>query len=233
MIGRSHLFSDMRNSVGGITYTANRYAAIVGRARICPVNVNSNPLELMRTNFCASVTDWKGLTDAQRDAWSAYAANTPWTNALGERVYLTGQAMYIAQTTARIAADPSHSRTTYQDCPCVPGLFTTPLLEYACCANPDIGVVVTATNQHHTNTADIIVRRSPPLSPGVKFYNGPWDNSASILLSGIAPASSDDAEFCDLCEARYAFEARAFDATDDNNMSTLVHGYFDACTTAP
>jgi hypothetical protein len=222
--------SDIRGSVGGITYTANRYGSIIGRARTKPVDVNSSALERARNIFNTGAIGWKVLTQDQRDAWENYAKDTPWKNGLGQDINLTGQAMYIAQTSAYGSLYGAGSRAGYDDAPCVPGLFTTPWLEVGCCVNPTIGCIVSVTNMHPTNAMDVIVRRSPPQSPSVRYYMGPWDNAAQVILTGIAAAASDDAEFCPLCEARYFFEVRALDATDGNNMSTLTHIDAIACT---
>lgn len=230
MIAKSHIFSSMRNSVGGITYTANRYSAIVGRARVKPVNVSSNPLELMRTRFNAAVAGWKSLSEAERTAWTNFAKDTPWFNALGDPVSLTGQAMYISQRTAAIAADPSFDESNLDACPCTPGLFPTPLVEFGCCTNPTIGVIVTVTNQDSTNAMNAVVRISPPQSFSRNFYGGGFRHDNQVLLSAIAAGASDDAEFCPECLGRYFFEVRAFDDANNNNMSSLVTGYADACT---
>lgn len=232
MLYRSHIVSDMRGSVAGITYSRNHYG-LTGRARIKPVDVNSNPLENQRSLLNSSVAHWKFLAPAERLAWTDFAKGTPWLNKLGETVYLTGQAMYIGQVTAAMSVMGATARPNYINAPCVPGMFTTPLLNFRCCDNPDIGVIVSIENQHPTNLMNVVVYRSPPQSPGVKFYRGPWDTAARLYLVNIAPDSSDDAEFCDLCEAKYFFKVRCFDGTDQNNMSTLIYGSFVACTTAP
>lgn len=230
MIAKSHIMSQMIGSVGGITYTKNRYGAIIGRTRVSPVNVNSNPLETLRTYFNAAVARWKSLSDGQRNGWEVFAAGTPWKGALGDDIKLTGQAMYIAQVSGRMFADPAHLIAGYDVAPCTPGLIATPLLDFNCCSNPDVGVIVTVTNQDPTVTIDAIVRISPPQSPSVNYWSGPYNYLDPILLEGIAPDSSDTAEFCDICENRYFFSVRAFDATNENNMSSIVCGYFDACT---
>lgn len=230
MLALSHIFTSMRNSVGGITYTANRYASIVGRARIKPVNPSSLVQELMRTNFNAAVAGWKALDPAERTAWSNFAKDTPWWNALGEEIALTGQAMYIAQRCAAMAANPATVIDDLKDCACTPGLFPSPLVTTECCTNPVIGGVITVENQHHTVACDAIVRISTPQNFSRTYWNGPYRYAMQILLTGISAGATDDAEFCPVCLGRYFYEVRAFDGVDHNNMSTVVRGHFDACT---
>lgn len=81
-------------SVGSLTYSRNRYGAYV-RNRTKPVNPNSTQQNFYRSNFRAAVAAWQDLTYAQRSAWDAWAAATPWLNAAGESVNLTGQAAWI------------------------------------------------------------------------------------------------------------------------------------------
>jgi len=230
MLALSHLFTSMRNSVGGITYTANRYASIVGRAKVKPVNPSSVSQELARTTFNASVAGWKALDDAERIAWTNFAKDTPWVNALGEQIALTGQNMYIAQRCAAVAADPTTTIGDLDTCPCQPGLFPSPLVTVGCCTNPTIGGIITVQNQHDTVACDAIVRISSPQSFSKLFWNGPYMTGQEILLTGIAAGATDDAEYCPLCLGRYFYSVRVFDGVDHNNMSSLVLGHFDACT---
>lgn len=233
MLCRSHIHSELSGSIGGITYTHNRYGSIIGRSRVVPVNVNSTALEIARANFSASVTNWKKLTEVQQQSWIDFAAGTPWKNKLGDTVFLTGQAMYIAQTAFYQHIVPGDALTSYNLAPCVPGLLPQPHLAFACCEDPDFGVIVTVTNLDSTFAHHAIVRISPPVSTGVRFHMGPYRHGQSILLPNIAAGASDDAEFCDLCPANFFFEVRMWDFTNMNNMSSLTHGSFRACTVVP
>ena len=233
MLAKSHIFSEIRNKVGGIVYTKSRYGAIIGRAGVKPVDVNSNALEDIRNQFNNAAIFWKALSIAERDAWEFFAANTPWKNALGDDIKLTGQAMYIGQVCAFMGAFPTGDRTQYDTAPCAGGLFATPTVDIDCCTNPDIGIVVTVTNNDPGNQMNAIVRISSPQSPSKNWYKGPYNYMAAIPLLGIAAEGSDDAEFCDICAGRYFVEVRGFDGTNGNNMSSLTYQWADACTLPP
>lgn len=230
---KSTYFAQIVNKIAGTVFLYNRYGTIVGRSWAKPVDVNSNALEQKRSEFNASVAAWKSLTQIQRDAWTDFAKDTPWKNALGDTVFLTGQAMYIGQVGAVVDAFGFSYRVNYNEAPCVPGLFPTPLLEVACCNDPDLGIIVTVTNQDSTNLMNAIVRISRPQNTSRNHFKGPYTGSEVILLSGIVAGGSDDAEFCELCEGRYFIEVRGYDGTNNNNMSTLTHIFADACTAAP
>lgn len=227
---RSHIMSDISGSIGGITYTRNRYASMVGRVRVKPVDPQNCSMEAARQRFNTSVFSWKSLDQLERDAWELYAKDTPWINALGQDIRLTGQAMYIAQVSAGTSILGDVIRSDYDAAPCTPGLFPVPLLTVGCCPNPVIGVTVAVQNQDSTNNMNCVVRISPPQSPSVNYYNGPWVKSQEIVLLGISAGASDDAAFCPLCEAKYFFEVRGLDGTNGNNMSTLTHCEGVACT---
>lgn len=87
-------------SVGAITYSRNRFGAYT-RPRTKPVNPNSNTQNIQRSLFRSAVENWSSvLNGVQRDAWRAWADNTPWLNKAGETVHLTGQNAYIRHATA-------------------------------------------------------------------------------------------------------------------------------------
>ena len=96
--------ADGRGSIGGTTFSRNRYGAYA-RKRVVPVNPRTSEQVRARTTFQAAVTAWRQLTDAQRAAWSNYAAQTPVQDKLGATIYLTGlQAFMSVQGPARTYA---------------------------------------------------------------------------------------------------------------------------------
>lgn len=101
-------------SIGGQTYSHNRYGAYIRRKAI-PVNSRTARQVVNRSRFTNGVIGWFGLTAAQRTAWDTYAANVPFTDALGQTIYLTGQNMYVRSVSAMLAA----SLTPVSDAPTV------------------------------------------------------------------------------------------------------------------
>ncbi len=70
----SQVYTTIRGSVGGITYTANQFQALVARARVSPVNPQTTRQTQIRSAFSGAVQSWSGLTNAQRQAWDDYAS---------------------------------------------------------------------------------------------------------------------------------------------------------------
>jgi len=186
MVAKSHIFSEIMNSVCGIVYTRNRYAQIVGRGRSTPVDRNTNRLELVRAEFSAAVDGYQDLTTSERSAWDAYAEQTPWKGALGDTIYLTGQAMYIATRCVTRTWSPNIPVAQYKTAPPVPGLCAQPTITTACCPDPTSGIIVKVQN-NDSSVIDALVYPSPPKQPSKIYYNGPYQFGRIQHLAVIDP----------------------------------------------
>lgn len=82
--------ADIRGSVGGTVYSRNRYGAY-SRNRTIPVNPASEAQTKIRSIMGQIRNAWfNTLSQANRDAWDAYASAVTMTNRVGESVKLTG-----------------------------------------------------------------------------------------------------------------------------------------------
>jgi len=81
-------------SLAGQTSSRNRFGQY-RRSRAIPVNPNTSAQQAARDDFSAASQAWRGLTQAQRDAWAAYASTRPRTNSLGQTIYLTGHQTFV------------------------------------------------------------------------------------------------------------------------------------------
>lgn len=99
--------SDVRGSMGGITYSRNRFGAY-RRARVSPVNPNSARQQAARGRFTFMTSLWSSLlTLAQRTAWNQYADAVPVLNRLGDSVKLSGFNMFIRSNTQQFQVIPT------------------------------------------------------------------------------------------------------------------------------
>jgi len=91
-------------SIGGTTYSHNRYGAYA-RQRSVPVNPNTSRQSYVR-NLMATLTQyWNNtLTSTQRSQWANYAANVSVLNRLGKAVYLTGLNHFVRSNIALLQA---------------------------------------------------------------------------------------------------------------------------------
>lgn len=91
----SPVVSDARGSIGGVTFTRARGAA-VARSRIAPLQPNSNLASLHRATHTTLIDDWRyGLSNAERIAWNDLALATVWTNDVGEQYTPTGWSLFL------------------------------------------------------------------------------------------------------------------------------------------
>lgn len=88
------IVADIRNKLNGSVFSKNRYGAYV-RTKVTPVNPQSTAQQAVRNRLATNSQAWRGLTDAQRQAWIDAAANFPFTDIYGNTKILSGSALYI------------------------------------------------------------------------------------------------------------------------------------------
>lgn len=97
--------SEIRGSIGSHTYSRNRFGAYI-RSRTVPTNPSTPAQSAIRTIMAQVVAAWHNLEQIDRDEWGDYAASIPWTNKLGQQVYLSGQNHFVRYNVARLAMYP-------------------------------------------------------------------------------------------------------------------------------
>lgn len=86
-------------SLGGITSSHNRAGQYRRNRRTPVVPTRSDRQGVLRTQFSAASRAWSGLSDAQRAAWTSFAAGYPVTDSLGQSVVLTGNQYFNGVST--------------------------------------------------------------------------------------------------------------------------------------
>jgi hypothetical protein len=90
----------MSGSIAGTTYAHNR-GGPYARRRATPVNPSSTKQQAIRNILATCSAAWAGLTDAQRAAWTDWAALNPVVNSLGQSQQLTGHQAFNQLNTIR------------------------------------------------------------------------------------------------------------------------------------
>jgi hypothetical protein len=85
-------------SQGSRTYSHNKGGAYTRNRRI-PTNPTTVAQGAVRNQLAASSANWANLSDADRNAWSAYAAANPVIDRLGSSITISGQSMYVSCNT--------------------------------------------------------------------------------------------------------------------------------------
>jgi hypothetical protein len=81
-------------SVGGMTYSHNRYGTYA-RRRATPTKVTSEKAESAKQFMTTLSRDWSTVSAANRLAWGIWAQNNPVMDRLGDRQVLSGNAAYM------------------------------------------------------------------------------------------------------------------------------------------
>lgn len=174
-------------SLGGTVYSRNRYGAYV-RSRSVPVNPNTARQVAVRNAVRSLAIAWQTqLTVNQRAKWDEYGRWTPWTNRLGETVYLPGINHYIRTNTQMVALNFARIDEA-------PTIFTlgTAELVLGCTASEATQVITitfddTATWANEVGAFQHFFMGSP-CNSGIKFFNGPYRYTVSV--AGVTPAVS-------------------------------------------
>lgn len=90
----SSVFSEIRGSVGGSTYSRVRGGAIV-RNRTKPINPNTPNQALVRSRVGALASAFSSLTPEQITAWAQFAQTYPAKNSVGEEYIPTGKQVFF------------------------------------------------------------------------------------------------------------------------------------------
>lgn len=187
----SQILSKVSGSVGGLTGSHNK-GGMYFRARAVPTNPGSSQQTAIRNAMASMTTRWSSiLTDAQRAAWSVYAANVPMMDTLGESRTIPPLAMFCRSNVPRIQAglDPvDDGPTTYS-------LAT--MTDPSCAidtANDELDV--TYDNSDPWAIADggaLLVLCSRPQNPTINYFKGPYRFAGSVPGDTMTPPTSPTA----------------------------------------
>ena len=188
-IFKSHIVASASGSVGGVTYSRNRFGMYI-RSRSMPVNPNTSRQQAVRSVMTEVVEYWNSiLTAAQRAAWDTYAANVPVINKLGDTVRLTGFNMWVRSMTALqqggldIVADG-------------PVVFSLPETDDSLAVATDVPnqeIDVSFDNTKAWANEDggaLLIKMGLPKLVTRNFFNGPWRYAGVVEGDGVTPPTS-------------------------------------------
>lgn len=184
---KSPVYTQASGSIGGLTYGHTR-GVMYTRGRGVPTNPNTGSQQLARSALSSMSSQWATLSTSDQDGWTAYAAGTPLTNALGDPLTLTGQQMFVRCNTPRLRNGKALVTTP----PLTLGVPTfTPMVPTITAAVPgDISLAFTATDDWATEVGGYaFVQSGPAISPGRRYFKGPFFGVGSIAGALVAPTS--------------------------------------------
>lgn len=189
---KSAMFTQVSGSIGGMCCAHNQ-GGMYARARSLPTNPNTAAQIEVRDNLAYLSVAWNfDLVQADRDAWAAYAAANPITDALGEPLTLSGQQMFIRLNAARLIVPTFAAIPTP---PAMNGLapFSVPTFTANAGAPGDLEVAYDNADAWATVVGGaLICYTGVAQSPGRSYYRGPWRYAGAVLGAVIPPTSPDN-----------------------------------------
>lgn len=96
---KSQIITSASGSIGGTTFSRNK-GGMYMRARAIPTNPNTQSQVDARARFGLYSSNWGNLlTDTQRTDWNTYGETVEVTDALGDKIRISGIAHYIRSNT--------------------------------------------------------------------------------------------------------------------------------------
>ena len=188
----SQVYTAIRGSVGGVTYTANSYHSIVARSRVAPTNPRTGVQQAWRAAFAGAVGDWRIAASADRQAWDEYAASQTHSGPTGS-YNVPGRQLYIgARAFLRRAEQMGQTVVMADDAP-APG--SGPYTDYwTFIAATDTTLTLTF---HNTGSEDLLIygQRSDGYSVSRDRFGGPYRGG---IFVEVAAGTDKDIEFTGL-----------------------------------
>jgi hypothetical protein len=174
--------ADARNSLGGSTFTKNRFGAVL-RQKVSPAQPRTPAQNKVRAAFSAFSKAWgSNLTAAQRAAWTALATAYPQPDKFGNPQVLTGLQMY--QKVNRNLYTIGQPRQDTAPGTLAVTALTSAALTATSGGTPVLSLAFTPTPlpaNHH-----LVVFMTPELSPGKTFVT----SFLKLVFADTAAASA-------------------------------------------
>jgi len=203
----SQVYTLIRGSVGGVTYTANQFASLIAKARVSPVNPATVNQGVIRSALAQASGAWKQLTPIQRDAWDAYADTCEFSGSMGT-YKIPGRQMFVAVISLAqyIDARDLYDLSVLPTPPVVPGFFSPGPIAVDIPQTPSVvGICLRISNQTGVDGV-ALVERSIPFNQTRQRFKGPFlSESAQAIV--IPNGTSTFVEFVGLAED-YAYFTR-------------------------
>lgn len=177
------------------------------RARTVPTNPRTPQQGDARNALSALATSWTGLSALQQANWETFGKNTARKNRLGDTIFLSGIASYLANNGARVAAGLAR----VDDAPTFFGQTTLSKITAATPTAPNsISVAFDPTDPWATAVGGfLLVYVSRQQNSTVNFWAGPYRLLGTIAGAATAPTSP----------ASFAYEPVGFgDLTAGNRL---------------
>ena len=180
--------AEARGSVGGTVFSKNTYGMYM-RNHTSPVQPQTPAQNAQRSGFTQASQRWRDtLTDAQRDAWKAYAEGTPLIDVFGDKQVIAPNAMYCRYNAVALRLGWG----AVDDAPASPGEAAQAIPTIA--GDTTNGIQLSAVSPSLSAGDHLVVQMSRgPWTDSKNFYNGPWEIVADVASDATFPVTLKEA----------------------------------------
>ena len=151
-------------SLANVTASRNRFGQYE-RSRAIPTQPRTAKQVAVRATLGTVAAAWRGLTDMQRAAWTAFGNSFTILNSLGTAIHLTGSQCFVKINAVNLL----NGDVIANDPPLLPSFGTNPVSGITVTVSPQ---AVKATCGTIASGTDIMVYATAPCSPGRSFIQG-------------------------------------------------------------
>ena len=219
MLVQSVIVARGSGSIGGFTWSHGPGGQYI-RARVTPTNPQTSFQNAVRIALAALNVVWiETLTQAERDDWAVYAANTPLLNPFGEPKNVSALNMYQRANVSRLQAGLARRDVAPADFNL--GTFSPAAILFS--EATGISVIFDNTDAWaNTDGAAMFIYAGKPQNPSINFYAKSYRLAATILGNATTAPTSPDVTGTPpfAFVAGQKMFARVVVAQDDGRLST-------------
>lgn len=181
---KSTILAAISGSINGTTFSRNGGGAYA-RNRSIPTNPGTDRQDNVRTSLASLAQAWRDtLTDTQRALWINYGASQSVTNRLGDTIKLSGIAAFQRVNLFRLSTLATSMLTE----PPASGLNPNPAPTFVGATVTQVSASPPELNVDLANAPatgySFAYYYSGPISPGIKFYRGPYLAHSTNAITG-------------------------------------------------
>lgn len=193
----SALVSDMRNKLNGSVASKNRYGSYL-RNKVTPVNPQTSYQQNARQLLGSLSSQYRGLTQSQRNSFINGAQNFPFTDIFGDVRYLSGQTLFVKLNTNLVNA----GEATIDTAPLPVGVpeFAATSLAATTTAGALVTLELTTSETAVPAGFAMAVYATPPLSQSINFVKN------RLRFLGVVDVVAGSADLTSAFTARFGAE---------------------------
>lgn len=186
----SALVSEMRNKLNGSVLSKNRAGNYI-RNKVTPVNPQTAFQQANRQQLGAMSSEWRGLSEAQRQSWLNATSSFPYTDIFGDRKELDGKALFTKLNLNLLNA----GQATINDAPAPVGV---PVIAISAMTADQVdGIEFTINETTVPAGFSLLVYATAPVSAGTYFVKN------KLRLLGTATAAAGVVDITTAYNARF------------------------------